>query len=120
MGALATLARMLGVGAHQAEDALQSERAARAALSRRDLFAAAGALAAGSAFSFAAPQGVDVVTIALGIDQGRVPGSYMQIIYARGQIGKGQMVCIDEVETLKSGVTVVKPAGFMVFWVGVG
>lgn len=48
MKALATLAKMLGVPAHQAEDALHSERAARAVLTRRSLFAAAGALAAGS------------------------------------------------------------------------
>lgn len=50
---LAALARMLGIKPGQAEDALHSERAARAVLSRRDLFAAGGALAAGSVFSFA-------------------------------------------------------------------
>ncbi len=48
MKALVTLARMLGVPAHQAEDALHSESAARAVLSRRNLFAAGAALAAGS------------------------------------------------------------------------
>lgn len=50
MSALQKLARMLGVGEHQAEDAMHSERAAKAALSRRNLFAAAGALAAGTVF----------------------------------------------------------------------
>jgi hypothetical protein len=48
MSALSNLAKMLGVPAHQAEDALHSERAARAVLSRRSLFAAGAALAAGS------------------------------------------------------------------------
>ncbi len=48
MKALAALARMLGVPAHQAEDALHSESAARAVPSRRNLFAAGAALAAGS------------------------------------------------------------------------
>lgn len=48
MSALNALAKMLGVPARLAEDALHSERAARAVLSRRNLFAAAGALAAGS------------------------------------------------------------------------
>jgi hypothetical protein len=43
---------MLGVPQHQAEDALHSERAARAVISRRNLFAAGGALAAGAVWSF--------------------------------------------------------------------
>lgn len=46
---------MLGIRPHQAEDALHSERAARAVLSRRDLFAAGSAMAVGSVFSFAKP-----------------------------------------------------------------
>jgi hypothetical protein len=46
--ALQTLAKMLGVPTRLAEDALHSESAARAVLSRRNLFAAAGALAVGS------------------------------------------------------------------------
>lgn len=53
---LATLrdfARMLRVPATDADEALRSERAARTVLSRRNLFAAAGAMAAGSVFSFA-------------------------------------------------------------------
>lgn len=50
MSALQKLAKMLGVGEHQVEDAMHSERAAKAALSRRNLFAAAGALAAGTVF----------------------------------------------------------------------
>jgi hypothetical protein len=45
---LATLAKMLGVPARLAEDALHSESAARAVLSRRNLFAASSALAVGS------------------------------------------------------------------------
>jgi hypothetical protein len=53
--ALQTLARMLGVPQHQAEDALHSERAARAVISRRNLFAAGAAMVGASAFSFAAP-----------------------------------------------------------------
>ena len=55
MTALATLARMLGVRRDLAEDALHSERAAKAVLSRRNLFAAGAAMATGSVFSFAAP-----------------------------------------------------------------
>jgi hypothetical protein len=50
MTALSTLARMLGVRRDLAEDALHSERAAKAVLSRRSLFAAAGAMASGAAF----------------------------------------------------------------------
>lgn len=50
MSALKTLARMLGVAPRLAEDALHSERAAQAVLSRRNLFAAAGAMAAGAVF----------------------------------------------------------------------
>lgn len=50
MKALTTLAKMLGVPARLAEDALHSESAARAVLSRRNLFAAGAALAAGSVF----------------------------------------------------------------------
>jgi hypothetical protein len=46
---------MLGVRRDLALDALHSERAAKAALSRRGLFAAAGAMATGSVFSFPVP-----------------------------------------------------------------
>lgn len=49
--ALQTFARMLGIAEHQAEDALHSERAAKAVLSRRSFFAAGAALAAGTAFA---------------------------------------------------------------------
>jgi hypothetical protein len=52
---LSALARMLGIKTDLAEDALHSERAARAVLTRRNLFAAGGALAAGSVFSFGVP-----------------------------------------------------------------
>jgi hypothetical protein len=55
MTALSALARMLGIRSELAEDAMRSERAARAVLSRRSLFAAAGAMAAGAAFSFGGP-----------------------------------------------------------------
>lgn len=50
MSALRALANMLGVAPRLAEDALHSERAAKAVLSRRNLFAAAGAMAAGTVF----------------------------------------------------------------------
>jgi hypothetical protein len=52
MTALSTLARMLGVRRDLAEDVLHSERAAKAVLSRRCLFAAGAAMVAGDAFSF--------------------------------------------------------------------
>lgn len=58
--ALQRFAQMLGLAPSAAEDALHSERAARAVLSRRDLLAASGALAGASLFSFAKP------TMALG------------------------------------------------------
>lgn len=48
MRGLTILAKMLGVPARLAEDALHNESAARAALSRRNLFAAGTAMAAGS------------------------------------------------------------------------
>jgi hypothetical protein len=57
VSALAKLAAMLGVGSHQAEDALYSERAARAVLARRDFLAAGAAMATGAAFSELQPAG---------------------------------------------------------------
>ena len=53
--ALAQFAKLLGLPAHHAEDALHSERAARAVLSRRSFFAAAGAMASGLVVSVPAP-----------------------------------------------------------------
>jgi hypothetical protein len=47
MSALQSFARMLGIAQHQAEDALHSEHAARAVLSRRSFFAAGASLASG-------------------------------------------------------------------------
>lgn len=55
MTALATLARMLGLEARNAEAALYSDRVARVALSRRGLMAGGACLATGAAFSFATP-----------------------------------------------------------------
>lgn len=55
MTALATLAKLLGVRQDLAEDALHSERAARAVLTRRSLLAAAGAMASGTVFGFGSP-----------------------------------------------------------------
>ena len=55
MSALDALARLLGVRPDLAEDVLHSERAARAVLTRRSLFAAAGAMAPSAAFSFPTP-----------------------------------------------------------------
>ncbi len=51
MGALDTFAKLLGLPRHQAEDALHSERAAKAVLSRRSFFAAGAALAAGTVYA---------------------------------------------------------------------
>lgn len=48
MSGLLTLARMLGVPRRFAEDALRSDSAARAVLSRRNFFAAGAAMAVGS------------------------------------------------------------------------
>lgn len=45
-------ARMIGVSDENAEEALRSERSAKAILSRRNLFAAAGAMASGVAFGW--------------------------------------------------------------------
>lgn len=47
---------MLRVPLGDAEEAMRSDRAAKAVLSRRQLFLASGAMAAGRAFSFAAPE----------------------------------------------------------------
>lgn len=52
---LDTFASLVGVGPSNADDALRSERSAKAVLSRRNLFAAAGAMAAGTAFGFPDP-----------------------------------------------------------------
>ena len=48
---IADFGKMLRVPAGDAEDALHSERAAHAVLTRRNLFAAAGAMAAGTLVS---------------------------------------------------------------------
>lgn len=53
LATLRDLACTLHCRPDQAEDVLRSEPSARAALSRRGLFKAAGAVAAGSAFGFA-------------------------------------------------------------------
>ncbi len=51
---IALLAKMLGLSPEHAEASMHSERAARAVLTRRNLFAAGAALATGSVFSFGA------------------------------------------------------------------
>lgn len=56
MTPLSRFAKLLGLPHHQAEDALHSERAARAVLTRRSFFAAGGAMAASLAFSFPVPK----------------------------------------------------------------
>lgn len=53
---IAALAKMLGLSTEHAEASMHSDRAARAVLTRRNLFAAGAALATGAAFSFAAPE----------------------------------------------------------------
>lgn len=55
LATLRDLAKTLGCRPDQADDVVRSEPSARAALSRRGLFKAAGAVAAGSAFGFGAP-----------------------------------------------------------------
>lgn len=49
-------ASLIGVAPRHAEDALYSERAARATLSRRSMLSASAALATGVAFGFAVPE----------------------------------------------------------------
>jgi hypothetical protein len=51
LASIRQLAKTLGVREDQAEDVLHSEKSARAAISRRGLFKAAGAVAAGTLFS---------------------------------------------------------------------
>lgn len=53
MSILNEFARMVGVEPRLAEDALHSERCAKAVLSRRALFGGAAVLASGIAFGFA-------------------------------------------------------------------
>lgn len=64
MSMLQRFAQLLGIGDHQAEDALQSERAARVAVGRRDFLAAGAALATGAVFAQVGglfePRGVQV------------------------------------------------------------
>ena len=56
LSTLRDFARMMRVPLGDAEEAMRSDRAAKVVLSRRQLFLASGAMAAGSAFSFAAPE----------------------------------------------------------------
>lgn len=51
MSALDTFAKLLGLPRHQAEDALYSESAAHAVLSRRSFFAASAALATSTVYA---------------------------------------------------------------------
>jgi len=53
---IAQLARMLRLPPTDVEASMHSERAARAVLTRRNLFAAGAAMATGAAFSFATPE----------------------------------------------------------------
>ena len=53
---IAALAKMLRLSTEHAEASMHSDRVAHAVLTRRNLFAAGAALAAGSAFSFAQVQ----------------------------------------------------------------
>lgn len=57
------LCKLLGIREDQAEDALRSERAARHALSRRSFFGTSALLAAGTAFSFAAPSAAAEIVV---------------------------------------------------------
>lgn len=52
MTALSRFATLLGLPAHQAEDALYSERSARHVLSRRGFFGVSAAMVMGTAFCF--------------------------------------------------------------------
>ncbi len=70
MSYLQRFARMLGIGEHQAEDALQSESAARVAIGRRDFIAAGAALAVGTAFSI--PEAATEITTLLTWEPGTV------------------------------------------------
>ncbi|HWA29026.1 MAG TPA: hypothetical protein VG734_25470 [Lacunisphaera sp.] len=56
LSTLRDLARTLGCGDHQVETVVREERSARAALSRRGLFQAAGAVAYGLAFAMVPQQ----------------------------------------------------------------
>lgn len=62
MTALQQLAKLLGLSEQNAGDSLTSERAARAVLSRRDLFAAGAAMASAAVFSFDSRRFVGWVT----------------------------------------------------------
>jgi hypothetical protein len=74
-------AKLLGVKRHQAEDALHSEGVARAVLSRRELFAASGALAAGSVFAFPRVT-VDAMSLILDINVDVLLGTLRSAAFA--------------------------------------
>lgn len=56
LSTLRDLARTLGCGDHQVETVVREEQSARAALSRRGLFKAAGAVAIGTVVSVPVPR----------------------------------------------------------------
>jgi hypothetical protein len=62
LSTLRDLARTLGCGDHQAEAVVREERSARAAMSRRGLFKAAGAVAAGVVLAEFAPAPESMLT----------------------------------------------------------
>lgn len=65
LSTLRDLARTLGCGDHQVETVVREERSAHAALSRRGLFKAAGAVALGTVVSAPVPKTYEI-TLELG------------------------------------------------------
>lgn len=98
MSALQTLGRMLGVRSDLAEDAMHSERAAKAVLSRRNLFAAAGAMAAGAVFvpvsaPFLAHEFVGGFSIQISFDIGDAINGWNVTTWIHG-IDRGQSITL--------------------------
>ena len=96
-------ARLLGIRIDQAEDALHSERGAKHVVSRRDFFGAAGALTAGTVFSFAAPEPLAIAAPVIDHLKGPIPvpdfrrfagvtGIYMPMVVPSGYYSRLQTV----------------------------
>lgn len=112
MSAFDVFAKMIGVRSDQADDALRSERAARATLSRRSFGAVAASLVAGTAFSFAPHEEMFRLPSSVGLADGSLVFSWEQGLYVFMKFLKGVGVDVD-------GLNVVRPASGSGLWVRV-
>lgn len=111
MSAYDAFAKLIGVRVDQADDALRSERAARATLSRRGFGAVAAALVVGTAFSFAAHEEMYRLPSSVGLPDGAMVWSFQQdSLYVFMRFLSGDRHSVD-------GLNIVRPMSGSGLWV---